>query len=234
MAPGAAPDSITAKAFAMTAVIDHVLLAVRDLDAAAVWIREQHGLTALPGGRHPGVGTANLIVPLGDDYLELIAIVDPVEAAASPLRERLAGAPESGATVATWAVRVTDIEAEKQRLGDAGVVTEGPLPGSRRRPDGVLLEWRTLRVGSGLEPAVPFFIEWNVPSGEHPGAAAVEHPAGTVLLRGVRLASPDPEALVDRLRIVLDEGVDYQVEKGEKEEPAAVVLSISGEERDLP
>jgi hypothetical protein len=218
----------------MTAVIDHVLLAVRDLDAAAAWIRDRHGLTALPGGRHLGVGTANLIVPLGDDYLELIAIVDAGEAAASPLRERLAAAPESGASIATWAVRVTEMDALKQRLGDAGVATEGPLPGSRLRPDGMLLEWRTLRVGSGLEPAVPFFIEWNVPAGEHPGAATVEHAAGTVLLRGVRLASPDPEAMADRLRVVLDEGVDYQVEKGEREEPAAVVLSVNGEERDVP
>jgi len=55
-----------------------------------------------------------------------------------------------------------------------------------------------------------------------------------VLLRGVRLASPDPEALAERLRIVLDEGVDYQVEKGDREEPAAVVLSINGEESDVP
>jgi hypothetical protein len=218
----------------MTAVIDHVLLAVRDLDAAAAWIRERHGLTALAGGRHPGVGTANRIVPLGDDYLELIAIVDPAEAAASPLRERLVEAPESGASFATWAVRVTDIEAVKQRLGDAGIASEGPLPGSRRRPDGVLLEWRTLRVGSGVEPAIPFFIEWNVTAGDHPGAAAVDHPAGSVLLRGVRLASPDPDALAERLRVVLDEGVDYQVEKGDREEPAAVVLAVNGEEVDLP
>jgi hypothetical protein len=218
----------------LTAVIDHVLLAVRDLDAAAAWIRERHGLTALAGGVHPGVGTANLIVPLGDDYLELIAIVDPAEAAVSPYRERLAIAPETGASLATWAVRVTDLDAVKQRLGEAGVATEGPLPGSRRRPDGVLLEWRTLRVGSGSEPAIPFFIEWKVAPGDHPGAAAVEHPAGKVLLRGVRLASPDPDALADRLRVVLDEGVDYQVEAGARDEPAAVVLSVNGEERDLP
>lgn len=218
----------------MTAVIDHVLLAVRDLDQAAAWISERHGLKALPGGRHPGAGTANMIVPLGDDYLELIAIVDPAEAAASPLGGRVAGAPETGAKLATWAVRVTDLDAVKERLSAAGVGTEGPRSGSRLRPDGVLLEWRTLHVGDGLEPAIPFFIEWNVPAGEHPGAQAVEHPAGTVLLRGIRLAGPDPEALAERLRVILDEGVEYQVEKGERDEPSAVVLSVAGEERDLP
>jgi hypothetical protein len=218
----------------MTAVVDHVLLAVRDLDAAAAWIRERHGLVALPGGRHPGVGTANLIVPLGDDYLELISVVDRDEAARSPFRERLVMAPETGAALATWAVRVIDIDATKKRLGDAGIATEGPLPGSRQRPDGVLLEWRTLRVGSGLEPAIPFFIQWNVEADQHPGAAPVKHPAGNVLLRGIRLASPNPEALAERLRIVLDDGVEYQVEMGEREEPAAVVLSVDGEEREIP
>lgn len=218
----------------MTAVIDHVLLAVRDLEQAAVWFNERYGLTALPGGRHPGVGTANMIVPLGDDYLELIAVVDPAEADAHPLGGRLAGAPETGAKLATWAVRVTDLAAVKERLSAAGVATEGPRSGSRLRPDGVLLEWRTLHVGDGLEPVIPFFIEWNVAAGEHPGAQTVEHPAGIVLLRGIRLAGPDPEALADRLKVILDEGVEYQVERGERDEPAAVVLSIAGEERDVP
>jgi hypothetical protein len=218
----------------MTAVIDHVLLAVRDLDQAARWIQERHGLTALPGGRHPGAGTANMIVPLGGDYLELIAVVDAAEAAASPLGGRVAGAPETGAKLATWAVRVTDLDAVKERLNAAGIATTGPRPGSRLRPDGVLLKWRTLHIGDGLEPAIPFFIEWNVPAGEHPGGQTVEHPAGMVLLRGIRLTGADPEALADRLKVILDEGVEYKVEKGERDAPVAVVLSVAGEDRDLP
>ena len=38
------------------------------------------GLTVLEGGRHPGRGTANLIVPFGRQYLELLCIVDEDEA----------------------------------------------------------------------------------------------------------------------------------------------------------
>ena len=37
------------------------------------------------GGRHPGHGTANRIVPLGSSYIELMAVVDRVEADSSPL-----------------------------------------------------------------------------------------------------------------------------------------------------
>ena len=56
--------------------IDHVLYAVRDLDEAASRLATEWGLATSDGGRHPGHGTANRIVPLGSDYIELIAIVD--------------------------------------------------------------------------------------------------------------------------------------------------------------
>ncbi len=63
--------------------IDHVLFAVRDLDAAGRDMEMRHGLASIEGGTHPAWGTANRIVPLDDSYLELIAIVDPDKAAES-------------------------------------------------------------------------------------------------------------------------------------------------------
>ena len=65
--------------------LDHVIVAVADLDEAARRYDEQHGLTALAGGRHAGHGTGNRIVPLGGSYIELMGVVDREEAAASPL-----------------------------------------------------------------------------------------------------------------------------------------------------
>jgi Glyoxalase-like domain len=215
------------------AAIDHVLLAVSDLDLGAETLRARYGLTAMPGGRHPGAGTANMIVPLGDDYLELIAVVDAEEAARNPLSRRVSDAVERGATFATWAVRVPDLDEVSERLRAVGTPTSGPHAGSRRRPDGVLLQWRTLHVGDGLEPAIPFFLEWNVPAGEHPGAAEVEHPAGRVLLRGVRLVSREPRALEDRLRELLGEEIPLQVGEGDRDQLAAVVLDVNGEEREI-
>ena len=60
--------------------IDHVVLACADLDVAAAHLLERHGLASVPGGRHPGWGTANRIVPLGGSYVELITVVDAEEA----------------------------------------------------------------------------------------------------------------------------------------------------------
>ncbi len=45
--------------------IDHIVWGVDDLDRAAAEVQERYGLASVPGGRHPGWGTANRIVPLG-------------------------------------------------------------------------------------------------------------------------------------------------------------------------
>jgi Glyoxalase-like domain len=67
--------------------LDHVLIAVADLANAAREIEARHGLASVEGGRHPGWGTANRIVPLGETYLELIAVIAGAEAARSPFWE---------------------------------------------------------------------------------------------------------------------------------------------------
>jgi hypothetical protein len=40
----------------------------------------RYGLASIEGGRHPGWGTANRIIPLGDAYIELVTVVDDEEA----------------------------------------------------------------------------------------------------------------------------------------------------------
>ena len=64
--------------------LDHVIVTVHELDAAARRYHEEHGLGSVPGGRHAGHGTGNRIVPLGTSYIELMAVVDGDEAASSP------------------------------------------------------------------------------------------------------------------------------------------------------
>ena len=56
--------------------LDHVLIAVTDLEAAAREVETRIGLSSVEGGRHRDWGTANRIVPLGSSYLELVAVVD--------------------------------------------------------------------------------------------------------------------------------------------------------------
>jgi Glyoxalase-like domain len=59
--------------------VDHVVVTVRDLDAAAVqWKRL--GFTVSPRGLHsPQMGTANYTIMFGEDYLELLGVVAETE-----------------------------------------------------------------------------------------------------------------------------------------------------------
>src|SRR5438128_7679177 len=133
----------SAKGLQPATVVDHILLPVADLDAGAERLYEQYGVQGIPGGRHPKVGTANVIVPLGRQYLELIAIVDAGEAAGSRLGVRVARAVREGKTFVAWALRTADLDAVRARLIDAGWDLPPMVEGSRTRPDGQVLRWRT-------------------------------------------------------------------------------------------
>lgn len=160
--------------------LDHVLIAVTDLDAAGREFEARHGLASVAGGRHPGWGTANRIVPLGDTYLELVAAVDTAEAADSPFGRWVAAAP-SGRPLG-WAVRTQELDVIAVRLGLA--VTTG----SRRREDGQVLRWRLAGMEQAVaEAALPFFIEWGDGT-PLPGRAQVDHRDGPLRIEQVRLA----------------------------------------------
>jgi hypothetical protein len=94
--------------------IDHVLYAVTDLDAAATRFEEDFGLFSIPGGPHPGWGTANRIVPLGPDYLELVGVVDR-DAAEASLFGRLV--LDAGDGLIGWSIGTDDLDRVASRLG---------------------------------------------------------------------------------------------------------------------
>src|SRR5882724_8147445 len=96
--------------------LDHVLIAVEDLAAAGRELEARHGLASIEGGRHPGWGTANRIVPLGDSYLELVAVVDASRAAASAFGRWVASAVFSPAPLLGWAARTSNLDAVARRL----------------------------------------------------------------------------------------------------------------------
>jgi Glyoxalase-like domain len=98
--------------------IDHVIYATADLDRAAARIEREFGLTAVRGGRHERLGTHNRIVPLGEGYLELLAVADAEEAAASELGRAVTQRIDSvGDGLLGWAVAVDEIAPHAARLG---------------------------------------------------------------------------------------------------------------------
>ena len=120
----------------------------------------------MAGGRHPGWGTENRIVPLGDTFLELVAVVDEHAASTSAFGRWVGSHATVSGQLIGWAVRPGDLDNTATRLGLE------PQQGERERPDGELLRWRTAGVEeAATQPGVPFFIEWAPPS-PFPGATA--------------------------------------------------------------
>ena len=126
-------------------------------------------------------------MPLGPEYLELIAVTDAAEAAASGFGRWVAGARLSGSLLG-WAVRTDALDDVAERLGLT------VRDGSRAAPDGTLLRWRTAGLEQvAAEPCLPFFIEWAEGT-PLPGRAAVSHPAGPVSITELMLMG-DPDRI---------------------------------------
>jgi len=135
--------------------LDHIVVAVRDLDSAAEYLQREHGLASYVGGSHPPWGTANRIVPLGDSYLELIAVVDEPIAATSDVGRWVADGASSRGSPIGWAVRPDNLDVTSRRLGLTA------QKGSRTTPDGATVRWRMAGIERALSDHLPWFIEWN-------------------------------------------------------------------------
>lgn len=176
--------------------LDHVLIAVRDLDEGSHVLETRHGLRSVEGGRHPGWGTANRIVPLGDSYLELIAVVDRAEASGSEFGRWVKAATGSEPRPIGWAVRTDALDDVASTHGLAVV------SGSRIRPDGTTLSWRMAGLDAAMgAPCLPFFLEWG--DGPYPGSAdePVALVVSTIEARGDRAQI---EAWLDVTSVPLD------------------------------
>ena len=161
--------------------VDHVLLATDDLTEAAGALEDHHGLMSVAGGRHPQWGTANRIVPIGDMYLELVAVVDSDRAHTSAFGRWVAGASPGIMSPLGWAVRTDVIDDLARRLD---LDTE---PGSRTAPDGRVLEWKLAGVPEAAsDPTRPFFIQWGAHT-PHPSQVEVTHSAGVVEFARIEL-----------------------------------------------
>jgi hypothetical protein len=168
------------------------LIAVANLATAAQEIEERYGLASIEGGRHPGWGTANRIVPLGDAYVELVAVVDEAEAAQSAFGRWVAAAHPTLARPLGWAVRTHQLDAIARRLGLTVAA------GSRAAGNGQLVRWRLAGVEeAAAEPSLPFFIEWGQGT-PLPGRVPATHGAGAVQVAKLQLDG-DADRLADWL-----------------------------------
>jgi hypothetical protein len=196
--------------------IDHLVIACADPDAAAAQLESSVGITCTGGGRHAGRGTWNRIAWLADgSYLELIGIDDAELAAQNPVGDAAARwLAEHGDGVATYALRVDDLEATAAGLRAAGASLGPVTHGGRTRDDGEVVEWWTAFPDVPLSPTTsPFLIEHAYAGAEWGHAALAErarfaHPIGSpVVLSRLDIAAAEPASLAAELHEAL--GLDF-------------------------
>jgi catechol 2,3-dioxygenase-like lactoylglutathione lyase family enzyme len=181
--------------------LDHLVYATPDLEESVRLLAKLTGVRPVEGGPHPGLGTRNHLLGLGE--LRYLEIIGPDLAQPEPERPRPFGIDElAEPRLAAWAVRAADIEARVARSRTLGY-DPGPIePLSRRTPEGELLRWR---LTFPYEPVVPFLIDWG----------RTPHPARrlpVVPLTGLTGSHPEPALVRARLAAL---GVELEVHEGE-------------------
>jgi hypothetical protein len=205
-------------------MIDHLVFASDDLPSASAAVADLLGVAPTPGGRHVGHGTYNELLGLGGaTYLEVIG-PDPEQPAPDGPRPFGIDNLARPALVA-WCVRPTRPLAEIiDEARTAGIELGDVTAMSRRRPDGVLLEWTLTfpQLAGRFGMALPFMIDWAQSS--HP----TDTLAAPVQLLGLDVMHPDIQPLRTAFDII---GLTTGVELREGSQPAlrATIATSTGE-----
>ena len=149
--------------------IDHFMYAGADLDAACASFSELTGISPLPGGSHPTLGTRNRLVG-GDTptYLEIIG-PDPASAVRNDMRSGIEALTRAQLYRVIMRCTSADFPALTEAYRRAGI--EAPVHDLQRvTPEGVTLRWKLMiPAANSYGLFAPFFIDWlDTP---HPSAS---------------------------------------------------------------
>jgi methylmalonyl-CoA epimerase len=128
--------------------IDHVVIAVRDLEAAVATYQHNFGLTRVSGGDVPALGIRNAFLQIGEAHIELVTPLTQEGPVATFLEQR-------GEGMYLLALEVDDLDAAVAQLQSQGTrvnVTQGSAGRrlafvSPRATHGVLLQLLERRAG---------------------------------------------------------------------------------------
>lgn len=215
----------------MTRRIDHLVVGVRDLDAAAAFYARL-GFQVGARNRHPW-GTENRLIQFGTSFLELITLGnDPAAIPAHAPRRFSFGAfvrdaLERREGLSMLVLDSHDAAADAERFRAAGIGDFEPFFFRRRgrRPDGEEIKV-AFTLAFAADPAAPeagFFVCQQHRPENFWNAAFQRHPNGARDIAAVRLEAPDPAAHLGFLRAfagvaeAADDGSDVPLDGGRVE-----------------
>lgn len=183
----------------MSLALDHIVIAVADLDAAFSDYTAL-GFTVIRGGEHANGITHNVLVVLADGaYLELIAWKRP-----EPGNRWSDVFHRAGEGFVDHALLPDDIAAVVAGAQARGLDMADPIPGGRNRPDGARLEWQTAR---SPRADVPFLCGDVTPRALRVQEGEVRrHANGVTGVASITIAVADLDASLTRFAALLDAG----------------------------
>jgi hypothetical protein len=140
--------------------LDHATICGPDLDAIRQAFADA-GMTPDFGGPHGNGVTQMALIGFDDQsYIELIAPIKAGVTEGSEWARFMAG----DVGTCAWAAGTNVLSQNVDRLKKAGIAVGESKRGSRKRPDGMALEWVTAQVGPGTPGSLlPFIIEDQTP-----------------------------------------------------------------------
>lgn len=209
------------------AALDHLVLAVPDLEAACAALTRQTGVRPVRGGAHPGRGTRNALLGLRWSggtrcYLELLG-PDPDQVDVPPEKTML-GLGHLGSSfqprVHGWAVRPQHLATTLDRARSLGIDVGEPAAASRITTSGTSLSWEmAVPHPLGLGGLQPFLVDWQ--GGAHP----CDDPMPVLDLLRLDLLHPDPAGAQRTLGAL---GVRAGVEQADEPRLVATLGSPAG------
>jgi len=142
--------------------LDHLVVAARSLEEGATYVEAVLGVPLTKGGKHPHMGTHNLLLSLGPkEYLEVIAIDRDAPGPVVPRwfgLDTFSGAPR----MSNWACRTDDLDAAldaaPRGTGTAYELTRGDFSWAMAIPETGVLPF---------DDAMPGLLQWDKQS-PHP------------------------------------------------------------------
>jgi catechol 2,3-dioxygenase-like lactoylglutathione lyase family enzyme len=203
--------------------LDHVIIAVRDLEQAVRDYREL-GFTVILGGVHNNGATQNALIAFEDGtYIELLALTG-TEPLSGEIDFSVLFRGNEG--LVGYALRTENIAADVARLKYAGVPVSEVTSGEQLRTDGTLVEWRVMQVEDSFSP---FFIqditlhELRVPT----DLASTTHANRAVGLAGIEIAVRSMRETCERYKKILgltQRQLDLQYARGLELKTGALYL----------
>ena len=176
--------------------LDHVLIAVRDLECAARTYSDGLGFSLSPEGVHPGRGTHNRLITFASEYLELIAYRDRSE---GDFRPTMAAFLRRREGLYMFAIGTDDLDRAVSDMRGRGIAVEDPVAGARQASGGRPgYTWRSAALPADATPgSETFLIQHDMTMRERYGETR-SHRNGAAGLHSLQVAVTDAEDAASR------------------------------------